>query len=85
MSYTQTFGRGPSITKPVEMDRPDSAGWWFWEPHRPTSILDGCLSLGGLVTVTENPSSGRMCLDLGMGGSIHCGLKPWSGRWRKVK
>ena len=36
------------------------------------------------VTVTETPSSGRMCRELKMGGSIHCGLNPWSGQWEKA-
>jgi hypothetical protein len=68
---------------------PTSAGEWFftgpllifgtpkWGWYE--RIFDHC------VTVTENPTSGRLCRELGMGGSIHCGLAPWSGQWRKVQ
>lgn len=49
--------------------------WGFWE--RVTN-------LNRRVTVTENPVSGRMCRELQMGGSVHCGLEPWSGQWRRA-
>lgn len=51
---------------------PDRAGVWIWK---------GSHTRYRRVLVTENPASGRMCRELGMGGSAQCGLRPWSGVW----
>lgn len=34
-----------------------------------------------VVVVEETSAAGRLCKELKMGGSAHCGLKPWDGLW----
>jgi hypothetical protein len=89
MSHHHKISTGPAIT-----DRPTSAGKWEWrrvfsfkvhpifQPHIfPTDTLIGEWHP---VLITETPAAGRLCRELNMGGSIHCGLAPWSGQWRKA-
>lgn len=71
---------------------PDCAGEWDFSWHGLSNEwLFMALCFGPRqadktrrVLVTETPAAGRLCRELGMGGSIHCGLAPWSGQWRRV-
>lgn len=72
---------------------PDCAGEWEWipddiNPKMMANLKKMAKSIGlsvwWTVTVTENPTSGRMCKELRMGGSALCGFADWSGEWRKV-
>lgn len=65
---------------------PTEAGLWMWRrfDFSKYPLLSICRPLIP-VLVTETPAAGRLCRELRMGGSAHCGLAPWSGQWEKVR